>query len=41
MFRKDRIKLGGGIMFYVNQNNPCSILNADDYLGQSFQEWAK
>ena len=30
MFRKDRIEFGGGIMFYVNENIPCRILNADD-----------
>ena len=32
MFRKDRNKLGGGIMLYLNENVPCKILNAGDYL---------
>ena len=32
MFRKDRNKFRGGIMLYLNENVPCKILNAGDYL---------
>ena len=41
MFRKDRITFGGAIMFYVSENIHCRILNANEYLGQGIQEWAK
>ena len=32
MFRKDRNKFVGGIMFYVKENIPCRILNAEGQL---------
>ena len=29
IFRKDRNRYGGGIMFYVNENLPCKILTTE------------
>ena len=29
MFRRDRIKHGGGIMFYINENIPCKAVNVE------------
>ena len=29
MFRRDRNKYGGGIMFYVNENIPCKTVNVE------------
>ena len=29
MFRRDRIKHGGGIMFYINENIPCKTVNVE------------
>ena len=30
MFRRDRNKHGGGIMFYINKNIPCKTVNVED-----------
>ena len=30
MFRRDRNKHGGGIMFYINENIPCKTVNVED-----------
>ena len=29
MFRRDRNKHGGGIMFYINENIPCKTINVE------------